>query len=441
MRATVCALLSLGMVGLCAPTFADDARSALPRIADIAIAPVNDAAIRAPLVVEKIKGGGVTPEDAWKKGLLDKDVLLLLLNQEGGDRGGLNLIDSSGLSLALTRLFVNHFPEQVAHPATLGAGARFRLAQYYFQTDDVRCVDLLEELVKEGRVSGRTQSPAWFFPMSATLLGEWYQSQGEVGKAIGAFSLLVQGNNTSAYADNASVDLARLYSSVGNTRQAQVFYARAKSSKSDWSKSMALSDQVGTLMAQERSQDAQLLLNEALAGAKPPRERIAVNALLANFHYRKGDFEKARRSAEAAVTESSNLKLEGNDLFQLFVAGAQECLSWIKRWQQTPLIVEPVKLEFPAESSEPRRQTLTVKTSGMKPFEIKSDDKRVRATLRVGSITERQFWIQREVAVEIQKGQVTPFESVVRFYLPDQKEEVASVTVRVTGVSSNSIAP
>jgi tetratricopeptide (TPR) repeat protein len=402
------------------------------------IAPISDAAIRAPLVVEKIKKGELTAEEAWQKGELNEETLLFLLNQEGGDRGSLNLVDKANLSDVLIEVMIRHLPEHVAKPELVGEGVRFRLGTYYFEKNDPRSVDLLEGLIQPAL---KNKNRAWFFPIAATLLGEWYQSRGQVGKSIAAFSLLTQDGVNSAYADNASVELARLYASIGDDKSAAKFYERGQASKNDWAKSIALSDQMSRLMAQQRFDETERMLDKALVEAKSPKEQIAVHSLKTNFYYRRGNFEKAQQHAESALAESSKLNLDRDDKFLLFVLGAQQSLGWIKRWQQTPLIVAPDRLEFSTKASEPRRQILTVKTPGWKTFEVKSDDKRVRASLLVGAASERQFWLQREVAIEIEKGLDAPLESAVLFYVPDKKESIAKVLVRVTNASSNSVAP
>ena len=403
------------------------------------IAPISDAPIRAPLLVAKIQKGELSAEEAWQRGELNEDILLFLLNQPGGDLGSLNLVDKAGLSDDLIEVMIRHLPQRVEKSKELSGGTRFRLAAYYFKKDDIRCVALLEQVIKQQTETKNVK--AWFFPIAATLLGELYQSTDQVGKSIATFSLLNQERAVSAYADNASVELARLYASIGDDKTAARFYQRGQVSKNDWAKSMALSDQTGKLMAQQRFIEAEIMLNKALSEAKSPKEQIAVNSLKTNLYYRQGNFEKAQQSAEATIAESSKLDLGLTDMFALFVSGAQQSLDWIKRWQQTPLIIEPDKLEFSTKASEPRRQIITVKTPGWKPFDVKSDDKRVRVSLLVGAASERQFWLQREVAVEIAKEQNAPLESLLLFYVPDKKEAVAKVMVRVTNPSPNSTAP
>ena len=216
----LCVSLIFGFVA-----HADEA-SAIPDIA-----PISDAAIGAPLVVSKIQKGELSAEEAWQRGELNEETLLFLLNQEGGDKGGLNLVDKAGLSDDLVEVMIRHLPERVVKPELLKAGVRYRLGDYYFKRHDARGAEIFGKLlaaIKMQSAEGKKkESTVWFFPLVVTRLGEWHRENGHYADALNILNDALATLPQPAYAADWSLQAARSYRALGDDARARQFYQRA----------------------------------------------------------------------------------------------------------------------------------------------------------------------------------------------------------------------
>ncbi|MDQ3814357.1 MAG: tetratricopeptide repeat protein [Armatimonadota bacterium] len=353
-------------------------------------APISPAAINAPLVVARIKAGEMTVEEAWQKGLLKEDDLLFLLGQEGGDRGSLNLVDTSGLGSALVELLIKHYPERVAKPESLSAGVRFRLADYYFKRNrkDPQAGRLLEGILKEIRTTVKAESATrailpWYYEPASTLLGEHYQDTGQYQKALDTFLGALKNSKHPGYAGDWMLAAARTAMQMGDEKKAQQFYAQVKQYGSAWAAGTAVGDQAELLMDEKKFAEARRLLQPALATAGTNSIRIVLLKKLGYLYYVAGEFDTARKHFEEALAHFNSLNnpRPGNGL-DITISVVKGYLRYIDQWTKQPIVCRPDEVRLVMDDPhKPVKTTLIVQTFHLVPLTVIADNPNVQVSI------------------------------------------------------------
>ncbi len=115
-------------------------------------APVQTEAASAAAVgalIEQFRAHTLTPEEAWKKGALDLDDLLYIVNERFDTWGGFNWHGDVPLRRSIVKLLVEHGGERLKDISKLPLKVRLWLADYYSSIGDERTVALAESVLAE----------------------------------------------------------------------------------------------------------------------------------------------------------------------------------------------------------------------------------------------------------------------------------------------------
>ena len=393
--------LGLASAALCGVAGAQTAPVA--RIAPLSVE-VDGSAILASVLVERISRGDTTAEAAWQSGELNETMLLFLLDQASGDRTGESLLDRAELNTAFVEILIQHLPEKVAaeNVAKLGDGTRYRLADYWFKRGDARAEPLLKELAAEGEAQFTAQqSLPWFYELSATRMGESYESKKQLQQAMQVFSRIFEISKHPFFASNAQVHAAGLYLYLGDETKAHALYAKAIKASNPFSSGRAL-------------------LEEAM------------------FSYQNGDLDTAGTYSGRAAEQfhlASPLNPSG------FEQQARQMLAYTAQWPQTPLTLLPQKLQFdlgaPQNSDAKVSQVIKVRTRVKVPLAVSCDAPQITARLETdGWITPQPnsfpLFAEQRIVIEVDAAKVTrSLDAHVTVVSPTLKEARVVVPVRI----------
>jgi tetratricopeptide (TPR) repeat protein len=409
------------------------------------IAPVSEATIRAPLVVEKIKRGEMTAEEAWQKGDLNEDVLLFLLNQEGGDKGSLNLVDKAGLSDELVEVMVRYLPERVTKPESLSASIQYRVGDYFFKKREARGAEIFGKLLAEIRKKPAETKVAkpWYHPLVVTRLGEWHRSRGDYAAALNILTDALTVSQQANYAADWSLQAARSYRALGDKERARKFYQQAKTYGQSWYVGLALFDEARDLMAAGRHEEARQLLKQPVTGEGASMAQVSLLSLQAHSYFLTGDFEAAQQVGKEAKQLFESLSSNQKERVQTSFDLSRTALERITQWQTTPIQCKPSHLAVQGNKQQTTSliRRFKVRTLRDVPLRVETDDKRLTAR-----IVENDGWqtanqkreissdkgVEKEVVVVIapemlwENGQ-----SALKINSPEIPDFMVQVTMRV----------
>jgi tetratricopeptide (TPR) repeat protein len=419
-------LLLLGFLAFGFGVCADE----VPLIPDIA--PISEAAIRAPLVVEKIKKGEFTAEEAWQKGELNEEMLFFLLNQEGGDKGSLNQVDSAGLSDELVEIMVRYLPERVTRPELLSEAIRFRLAVYYFERDEAQAEALLSDLVElSEKAEGQKKAMPWFYPASLTRLGELYYHAQQHQKALDIFQSGLTRQVGQVYKADWMLMSASIAYAMGDNEKAREFYNSVEQYGDDWFTGVAVYDQANRLIDNEKHTQARQVIEKTRPKLKAARVQAILLSLLAFSFYRTSNFEESAKYSRQSIALFNNLPSSETGLgVKDSVNQAFECLEWINEWKKQAIVCWPKEVQL--EGDRKIQKTINIRTFPKTEIVVASSDPHVKATL-VGEWQESEsgFYFDRKLVLDIDSKNIQEVNTTVVISDAQRPEKKAEVRVLV----------
>ena len=307
-----------------------------------------DAPIAVPLEVPEViaddaaawaglQSGQLSPEQAWKEGLLDA----------GAVRAGLAKGVAAGedekskqLRRGLGELLVKTAPASLGDAVKLPKGVQLALADYYASVGDERAAALYEAVVAQ------TIAP-YEQALRLLALGKFWARQKQAQKAQDAFArgravLLAEGHNPHLAAEML-LNTAIAWSLAGDEEKARGFYDQTATDGDSWMAAMAAVYPAEMLMDSQQYAQAQQVLEAGLQAQKQlpapaAPARIALVSRLGALHYIAGDFKGARTLLEEAIALYKTVPvanrvngIENDD------GVARAYLSDIDQWEHTPL--------------------------------------------------------------------------------------------------------
>ena len=300
-------------------------------------ADIDTGIAAVPAIVERLRSGETTPEEAWKDGeITDQDILNILGADAGGAYAEAGTL-AGDLDPDLAGLLVDHYPARVKDMSKLKPCIRLWLADYYRMRQDPRAVEILRALIEEGKPhrtkDGRWVPRAYYTPFAARSLGEYYREIGDYRRAADAFLQVLPNSDGAALRANATVAAARMYARIGDKKTANDLYERALHYGDDWCTGLVYADEACDLMARHKLDDAAAILRRPTKGSI----QIAILALLGDCCYRRGDFTGAEKYSGEAIALSKSIPLpppqEGMDQA---LSAAQRCLDDSRLWSNAP---------------------------------------------------------------------------------------------------------
>ncbi len=309
----------LGMMsGLCLASVTVRADAPPPVVAAPVALPTGDLQVDASdvgtaAVWEALQKGAISPEEAWKQGLLDVQAV-----QEGLNTGLAGGEDdaSKRLRVSLGGLLVQRAPDVVKDALKQPKAVQLALADYYASISDEKAVPLYEALLKQA------QAP-YEQGLVLCVLGEFWAERKQPQKAQNVFERgrqVLTGNHPH-FAAEMLIRAARAWTNGegGDGDKARVLYARVEKEGDGWMTGMALYDQAQTLLDGGKDAEARKLLQQPLNVKGTERVRIGLLSLLAFSFQRTGEEKQAVEAAQKAVTAYQALSIS---------SGADGGLKW-----------------------------------------------------------------------------------------------------------------
>ncbi len=402
------------MSGLClasvtaradAPLAVVAAPEALPTV-DLQV-DASDAGTAA--VWEAMKSGKMTPEDAWKKGLLDAQAVQAGLSQ--GLAGGED-DNSRKLRLVLGSALVQHAPEVVKDALKLPKQVQLALADYYASVSDERAVALYEAVL------GQTKA---FYEQGliALAVGEFWSQKGQPQKAQEAFERgrkVLVGNNPHLAAEML-LNMARAWAKAKDEDKARQFYTKTAADGDGWMTVLSFYDQASPLWDAGKLAQVRALLSQPLRATGHQLEgEIAQNAWLASLDYQEGKLEDALRHGQAAIKAGEGVALTSGPTKNLYEMGRGIYLR-AGGWKTQPIqcnVKEIVLQTNPSHPDRPLYARFRIKTYGDTSVTATVDNPDVQARVLPVNNWHREGLNaqEEEMEVVIQSNSLKPFNDV-----------------------------
>ncbi len=320
-------------------------------------------------VWEAMKSGKMTPEDAWKKGLLDAQAVQAGLSQ--GLAGGED-DNSRKLRLALGSALAQHAPEVVKDALKLPKQVQLALADYYASVSDERAVALYEAVL------GQTKA---FYEQGliALAMGEFWSQKGQPQKAQEAFERgrkVLVGNNPHLAAEML-LNMARAWAKAKDEDKARQFYAKTAADGDGWMTVLSFYDQASPLWDAGKLAQARVLLSQPLRATSHQLEgEIAQNAWLASLDYQEGKLEDALHHGQAVMKASQGITFQPGSIKNLYEMGHDIYLR-AGGWKTQPIQCDVKEIVFKANPSHPDQPLYArfrIKTYGDQPVTATVDN-------------------------------------------------------------------
>jgi len=387
----------LGMMsGLCLASVVARADAPLPVVAAPEALPTGDLQVDASdasgaAVWEAMQKGAMSPEEAWKQGLLDAQAVQAGLNT--GLAGGEDDV-SKRLRVSLGGLLVRHAPEVTKDALKRPKSVQLALADFYTSQGDEKAAPLYEAVLK--------QTPAPYGQgLVMCALGEFWAGRKQPQKAQDVFERgrQVLTGSYPHFAGEMLIRAARTWAECGNQEKASLLYARVAKEGDGWMTGMALWDQGTALLSKGDYQQARVLLQRPVTGEKADQIKVALTSSLAFSYYTTGDFAEARRLCTDTSNQFKALKkpLEG---LSGQACNAPAMLMWMDRWKDDPNAVfcEPlsqITLIPDAPPKQPISRQLALRSYRPAQVSVSTDTKGVEVqALNNGQAQKRAFFYE-----------------------------------------------
>ena len=413
-----------------------------PVAAAPAVAPlvIDDMAIILPDVIDKLKNGSMTLEDAWEKGDLNVERVQYLLSADGRPLVG-------DLGPGLVGLLAKHKPDAVEDPAKLGWWAQMWLADYYRRTKDplaeavlVGLTDQCKERTNPGKEPAEYRY-VWPYPPAMLSLGEYYRDVGQYQKAADAFVAAVAQTDVPNYVGSGTIEAARMYRALGDDKKAGELYQGIGRSGDAWAEGVALYDQARTLVEAGKYTEAQALLTKPVTGSQADQARVILLMMLGYTYYRTRDLDRAREYSQQAIHAYQSLAspLAGAGLEE-HVTAAKRTLSFIDLWKGHPLSCEPKELTIALDPGAAGHRVVgrvTVQLQQRAPITVTCDNPEVQVRPALASNeSDNEYFYGNLVIVTVPAGKKS-FDAELTVKTPGLPNFEVKVPVHVVEVQKD----
>ncbi len=301
-------------------------------------------------VWEAMQKGELSPEDAWKQGVLDAATV-----QDGLSKGLAGGEDdaSKRLRVSLGGLLVRHAPDVAKDALKQPKAVQLALADFYDSQDDEKAAPLYEALLKQ------MQAP-YEQGLVFLALGKFWSRQKQPEKAQAVFERgrdVLQGNHPH-FAAEMMLGAARAYWKVGNQEKANYFCEQVQKQGDGWMSGMALYYQAEQLFAKRDLDGAIAVLKRPVSGFLADDIQVVLHNELTAAFYAQHKWDEARQSAREAEQHFAKVATP-DDMVKNNLNIAHNYLHLIEQWEKTP-IVEPrqfdVIVKRPEAPSAPKRE-------------------------------------------------------------------------------------
>lgn len=361
---------------------------------------IDENLLAQPALMEQLRSGSLKLEEAWQKGTLNAQNVQALLE---GSLGGWTAQDRA-LRASLAGLLMQHAPQSLAPVDALSRSLKRALADYYANQKDERAIPLYEGL------AARAEYSTYEKGLLLETLGYFQRDLNQVKPAMATFmrarEKFVEMKQKHA-ASGMLIEVARLHGTLGEATKAQALYEQAEREGDGWTTGLSRYEQARVLMKNGKHEAARALLQKPLSGQNAEQIKVGFLSLLAQSYYATGDKANSRRFGEAAIAQYKSLKapLQGEGL-ETEVKRARNILSWLERWQKTPLAAEPGEIRLVA-GGEPSF-ALGVRTREAVPLTIISDNAQVTVILIKQAETRAEFYTHQQLLVRVATAAMKP---------------------------------
>lgn len=391
---------------------------------------------------QRLLGGEVTVEEAWKRGQLSIEKATRLLRDEVGFAGNFlvngpnrsGVIQPEPVRRALAVLLLQH-DARLAKVVALGSSeysqvekqqkqtlhavplrVRMWVGEYLAAQNDARAEVILQGILDEAKppLNGEQQIELM---VTGELLSTVYTRSDNEAASAAMWLKLDPLMDEVVRKVALRIEAARAYTKIGNSQKAQELYMQAtKLGGVGYASGLVLFDQARMLMAQGKHEEARKLLKQPEYAANDYQARIVTSALLGQSYYQTGELEKARIYAQETIglyqsVENSALNLG----IEAQVNNARLILRWVSRWTQEPLIASSRRLSIKLSAYEGKVVTrrFFVRSARNVPLDAMTDNPLVKVTVTKDltevadpSVSLGHFYVEKEVIVEIAREQV-----------------------------------
>lgn len=301
---------------------------------------VHEAHVRVPLVLNELRGKTLTADAAWENGLLRVDDLLRAFDD--GLIPPTALFDEDNVKTPtpnreIARLLAQHGGARIRRPDALSRNARLYLGDYYRRVKDSRAPLLFQSVLDE---AGTAVVYDDYVVLAHTRLARFLRETGNRTRAAEVYRDAPRYYSDPAWLAWAARDAALVYEEMGDRASAQEMYEKVEEYGQAWATATARVHQARRMMREGDHDGAQELLSKPVAGQEEQAARISLGLTLAHSFYRTGNFAAATKHLNAVLEARNTLpRSEHSDEAAAMAASAATYLTWIRRWEQTPILI------------------------------------------------------------------------------------------------------
>jgi hypothetical protein len=365
-------------------------------------------------------------QEAWESGDLTVDTVWYVLDQYV-DRWGRfdNRINDVDLRRELAGLLVKHAAQRL-RPAFEEAGkvapvsvtktplvpvsVRTWVADYLRSVRDERCLVLYEGILRDldARPDQKAIMQSWSWVHQPGNLAESYMQFWRWKEAAQVWERAAEYSSNSAWLSDAKLEAIRCYlwtKEATGSRRAKELFAEVMELGSDEFMQLGIWSVIGALLLDGKYVEARALLQlPALQKQDAKPVGIVISRFLGLTYYLSRDFVNARRYFQSAVVQYQTLGHTDAPWVRTAYGSARDALFYIDRWQENPVICNPMQIDVSVEQGKKNdiRQEVVVSSLAPENLEITSSDPRVKVTqkgeweLRVDFLS-----YERKIQIEI----------------------------------------
>jgi tetratricopeptide (TPR) repeat protein len=378
---------------------------------------------RAAGIVEKVRAGQTTLEKAFDDGLLTRPVLLAIVGEEQALDPGRGFWNPGEETYRWTGFLIQKYPEIFGEQLLLGSGVRLRIALYFFRERDPRGAQIMEQMLKE---QPRENPDTKILMAVLSNLSKYYRATGETQKALDTALKVREFDVPPASQANILLNAARAAEAGGDKASAKDIYHQIESLGYGWATGQARIGLAYQLFAEGKLEEGRAMLKKPIEGLNGDQIRVVVNDHLARSYLGTGEFDEARKWAQAAVTQYEALGAPiKNHGLESFYESSKRMPQEIEQAQNNPvqLGARQIRVQMPANADVPVRTYFSVNARRALTIRVSANDPAIKVWIFRDPQGLENFRYQNigvEVGPEILKSGGRPEVTVSFAELPDK---------------------
>jgi tetratricopeptide (TPR) repeat protein len=406
---------------------------------------MSASAIKAPLFVEQMLRGKLTPEKALEEGLITSEDVFYILNEYVDDWGNFKGQKNEKLRQSLASVLVKSVPKAIEE-AKLPPRTALWAADYLRSVNDAQAIKLFEAVLDKLKSPSKTSNVSPILVQAHHGLAKYHKQNGDLSQAIQIYLNGEKYYAAPAWLADNTLEAARLYTDMREEEKALELYSKISAYGDSYMGGLALYDQASRLMWKGRHETARNLLLK-------PTDRKDLGAevafmfqltLLGDSYYKTGQFDLARKYSEEALAQHKKLdKKVTNPAHVGYLAqqveAAQNTLAAIEKWKKQPFEVDRSVIRIQVRGSEkPVDQWITVKSLKTTALTVRPGNPMIEAQLADdGQGDSVNGYIFRDIRVKLMPEKVEQlFETDLFISTPDVPGFEMTVHVYVDAIKS-----